>query len=65
MEDPSDNAKNTFRIQNGLDYPVNVGRMIARETATTHFILAADVELYPRFLFSAQLESRRNLICFF
>ena len=49
VEDPSDNAKNTFRIQYGLDYPVNVGRMIARETAKTHFILAADVELYPRF----------------
>ena len=28
-------------------YPVNVGRNIARETATTHFILASDIELYP------------------
>ena len=36
-----------FRRKNNLEYPVNVARMIARETATTHFILAADIELYP------------------
>ena len=48
IEDPSDNTKNTYRVKNGLDYPVNVGRMISRETATTHYIFAADVELYPR-----------------
>ena len=50
VEDPSGDAKNTYRVQQGLDYPVNIGRMIARETATTHFIFAADVELYPRFV---------------
>ena len=37
------------RKKNNLEYPVNVARMIARETATTHFILAADIELYPSY----------------
>lgn len=28
-------------------YPINVGRNIARESATTHYLLASDIELYP------------------
>ncbi|QQP35228.1 Nacetyllactosaminide beta1_3N-acetylglucosaminyltransferase-like, partial [Caligus rogercresseyi] len=31
----------------GLNYPVNVGRNIARLEAATHFIFPSDVELYP------------------
>lgn len=30
-----------------LEYPVNVGRNIARNAALTHFVLASDIELYP------------------
>ena len=30
-----------------LDYPVNVGRNIAREAANSHFIFPSDIELYP------------------
>ena len=30
-----------------LDYPVNVARMIARESATTHYVFTSDIELYP------------------
>ncbi|XP_058819198.1 beta-1,4-glucuronyltransferase 1-like [Topomyia yanbarensis] len=29
------------------EYPVNVGRNIARDAAQTHFVLASDIELYP------------------
>lgn len=39
--------KNSYRTQNNLLYPVNVGRNIARDAAMTHFILASDIELYP------------------
>ena len=37
----------SYRRGHSLDYPINVARMIARESATTHFVLAADIELYP------------------
>ena len=37
----------SYRSANGLTYPVNVGRNIARESATSHFVFASDVELYP------------------
>lgn len=37
----------TYKSQKKLLYPVNVGRNIARESATTHYILASDIELYP------------------
>ena len=37
----------TYKKQNGLDYPVNVGRTIARDMANTYFVLASDIELYP------------------
>jgi hypothetical protein len=30
-----------------LDYPVNVGRNIAREAANSYFIFPSDIELYP------------------
>ncbi|KAI9578977.1 hypothetical protein GQX74_005860 [Glossina fuscipes] len=36
-----------YKTQKKLLYPVNVGRNIARDAATTHFILASDIELYP------------------
>lgn len=38
---------NTYRNWSDLDYPVNVGRNIARETANSHFIFPSDIELYP------------------
>ena len=38
---------NTYRNASGLDYPVNVGRNIAREAANSHFIFPSDIELYP------------------
>ncbi|XP_030383742.1 beta-1,4-glucuronyltransferase 1 [Scaptodrosophila lebanonensis] len=37
----------TYRKQHFLNYPVNVGRNIARDAAVTHFVLASDIELYP------------------
>ena len=37
----------SYRFTNGLTYPINVGRNIARESATSHFVFASDVELYP------------------
>jgi hypothetical protein len=30
-----------------LDYPVNVGRNIARESANSYFVFPSDIELYP------------------
>ena len=37
----------TFRSLKNLTYPVNVARNFARSSAKTHFVLAADIELYP------------------
>lgn len=37
---------NTYRTMNKLTYPVNVARNIARETVSTHYVLASDIELY-------------------
>uniref|UniRef100_T1HAJ7 Uncharacterized protein n=1 Tax=Rhodnius prolixus TaxID=13249 RepID=T1HAJ7_RHOPR len=37
----------TYKTQKKLMYPINVGRNIARESATTHYLLASDIELYP------------------
>jgi len=42
-----DKHTDMFKVKHNLTYPVNVGRNIAREAATTYFILASDVELYP------------------
>ncbi|XP_068231619.1 beta-1,4-glucuronyltransferase 1-like isoform X1 [Palaemon carinicauda] len=36
-----------FRTIQGLPYPVNVARNIARSAASTWFVLPSDVELYP------------------
>lgn len=36
-----------YRSLKKLLYPVNVGRNVARDSATTHYILASDIELYP------------------
>jgi len=38
---------NFARSSKSLDYPVNVGRNIARESANSHFIFPSDIELYP------------------
>ncbi|KAM8716163.1 hypothetical protein ACLKA7_003104 [Drosophila subpalustris] len=36
-----------YRLQKRLEYPINVGRNVARNAALTHFVLASDIELYP------------------
>ena len=38
---------NTYRNASGMDYPVNVGRNIAREASNSYFIFPSDIELYP------------------
>ena len=37
----------SYRSTNNLTYPVNVGRNIARQSATSHFVFPSDIELYP------------------
>ena len=37
----------SYRVKKARLFPVNVGRNIAREAATTHFVFANDLELYP------------------
>ena len=37
----------SYRSRHKLTYPINVGRNVAREAATTHFVFASDIELYP------------------
>lgn len=37
----------SFQEMKNLSLPVNVGRNIARQAATTHFILSSDADLYP------------------
>lgn len=37
----------TFRNNEGLIYPVNIGRNVARVNARTSFVLVSDVELFP------------------
>jgi hypothetical protein len=37
----------TYKKAKKLPYPVNVARNVAREMATTHYILPSDIELYP------------------
>jgi len=39
--------RDLYRTQQGLDYPVNMGRNIARKASLTHYVLASDIELYP------------------
>ncbi|KAJ9586643.1 hypothetical protein L9F63_019745, partial [Diploptera punctata] len=36
-----------YKTKAKILYPVNIGRNIARESATTYFILPSDIELYP------------------
>ncbi|EDV58763.1 beta-1,4-glucuronyltransferase 1 [Drosophila erecta] len=36
-----------YRTRNTLNYPVNIGRNIARRASLTHYVLASDIELYP------------------
>lgn len=46
---PFDNVPQSalYRSQHELDYPINVGRNIAKQASLTHYILASDIELYP------------------
>ncbi|EDW88222.1 beta-1,4-glucuronyltransferase 1 [Drosophila yakuba] len=46
---PYENVVKTdmYRARNSLDYPVNLGRNIARRASLTHYVLASDIELYP------------------
>lgn len=44
---PWTNATAAYKSQKKLLYPVNVGRNVARESATTHYVLPSDIELYP------------------
>ena len=37
----------TYRKCNFLDYPINVGRNIARQEANSYFVFPCDIELYP------------------
>ncbi|CAL8111448.1 unnamed protein product [Orchesella dallaii] len=37
----------TFKKSKKLSYPVNVARNVAREMATTFYVLPSDIELYP------------------
>ncbi|KAH8250806.1 hypothetical protein KR038_003500 [Drosophila bunnanda] len=36
-----------YRSRMKLNYPVNMGRNIARDASLTYFVLASDIELYP------------------
>lgn len=40
-------AYTSYKSRKNLLYPVNVGRNIARESTTTHYVLPSDIELYP------------------
>lgn len=37
----------TFKMMKNLTYPVNVGTNLAKGAASTHFLLASDIELIP------------------
>lgn len=36
-----------FKAANNLTYPINVGRNLVLEAASTYFVLSSDIELYP------------------
>ncbi|XP_073821403.1 beta-1,4-glucuronyltransferase 1-like [Musca autumnalis] len=40
-------ANKIYRNSANVDFPINVGRNVARKSTNTHFHLAADIELYP------------------
>uniref|UniRef100_A0A1I8PQ64 Uncharacterized protein n=1 Tax=Stomoxys calcitrans TaxID=35570 RepID=A0A1I8PQ64_STOCA len=46
---PYDNLSKSrlYKNKNKISLPINVGRNVARTSANTHFILSADIELYP------------------
>ncbi|KAH8282965.1 hypothetical protein KR054_011227 [Drosophila jambulina] len=46
---PYENVRKSdlYRSRIKANYPVNVGRNIARGASLTHFVLASDIELYP------------------
>lgn len=50
----------------GLDFPINVGRNVARKAVNTHFILNSDIELYPSMGFIEEflrmISNNENLI---
>lgn len=37
----------TYKSSNGLMYPINIARNLARKSSQTHFVFASDIELYP------------------
>lgn len=37
----------SYRSKSELPYPINMGRNIAKEAATTKYVLPSDIELYP------------------
>lgn len=41
------NTTNSYRKQRGLPFPINVGRNVARDAATTYFILSSSINFYP------------------
>lgn len=41
------NTTNLYRKRKGLPFPINVGRNVARNAATTHFILSGGIKFYP------------------
>lgn len=47
MPPPWTNATAAYKATKKILYPVNVGRNVARESATTHYVLPSDIELYP------------------
>ncbi|MCL4128103.1 UNVERIFIED_CONTAM: hypothetical protein GTU68_015827 [Idotea baltica] len=47
----------SWRSLKGLNYPINVGRNVARKASQTWFVLASDVEIYPSRDLSSQFMS--------
>ena len=45
--DVGENEIITYRKRNFLEYPINVGRNIARQEANSYFVFPCDIELYP------------------
>ncbi len=48
----------SYKDVHQLEYPINVARNVARETANTYFIFSSDIELYP----SPGVEKVRNIL---
>jgi len=40
-------SNSTYRHQHHLVFPINLARNVARISASTHFVFASDIELYP------------------